>query len=184
MPETYAYLGAWNDWLNKPILDEGWFDEVEARARYESMREHFEVVPYAVFECQSQGPRPGTPWTVRFYSEGDTRFKSTFFDDYGSIYRVIWYALVDERLFKSEITEYTYDYNHDPGRRDEDECVLITNGLFRPDGTGTLRINNKSEPTIQQLSIDQIDVSAHWLDIPEFGHWDQLSNPSFGTPQT
>ena len=141
-------------------------------------------MPYAVFEGQSDEPRPGTPWTLRFYSQGDTRFRSTFFDEHGSVRRVIWYEVLDERLFRSEVTEYTYDYGRDPGRRDEDECVLLTHGLFKPDGTGTLQINDKSAATTQRLSVDQMNVSGQWLDVPAFGDWSRLSDPGSASSST
>lgn len=54
--------------------------------------------------------------------------------------------------------------------------MLLTIGRFEPDGTGTLQIEGKSGPTTQRLSIDQMDVSGQWLDIPAFGDWSRLSD--------
>lgn len=51
---------------------------------------------------------------------------------------------------------------------------------MKPDGTGFLTINDKSRPTVERLSIDQIDVSGNWLDYPAFGDWHVLLDPDFG----
>lgn len=180
----YAYLGAWNSRTKKPIAEEGWITPAEAQTKYDELTGHFEVVPYAVFEGQSRDPRAGTPWTVRFYSAGEWRFRSTFFDDHGSIYREIWYQLIEGRLFKSLVSEFTYPYAPDDGRQNRSGAVVTTNGSFAPDGTGTLEINDKSQSAVERLSIDQIDVSGHWLDVPAFGEWAALADPDFGNQKS
>ena len=179
MPHTYAYLGAWNDWLNKPLLDEGWIEEDEARARYEGLRDHFEVGPTPssrASRMNRDSSPPGRCASTRRGTPASVRPSST---SAGPVRRVVWYELVDGRLFRSEVTEYAYDYAQEHGRRDEDECVLLTIGRFEPDGTGTLWIEDKSVPTSRRLSIDQIDVSGQWLDVPAFGDWSRLSDPRF-----
>lgn len=180
----YAYLGAWNSRTKKPIAEEGWITPAEAQTKYDELTGHFEVVPYSVFEGQSADPRPATPWTVRFHSEGVWRFSSTFFDDHGSIYREISYKLVEERLFKASVVEYGHVYGPGDGRHDRAQSTSLTRGRFAPDGTGTLEINDKSQPTVERLSIDQIDVSGHWLDVPAFGEWAALADPDFGVQKS
>jgi hypothetical protein len=114
------------------------------------------------------------------YASGPVGFHVVFLNPAGSIWRIINYKNEDGRLFKWDVADYRYP--DDAKRYGRDECTMLLTGKFNPDGTGSLTVNDKSKPTIDRLSMDQVDVSGHWLDRPEFGNWAQLVDPELGTP--
>jgi hypothetical protein len=180
MGQSYAYLGRWNYKLNKPILGEEWISEEEARRAYEERTRMFDIVAAEIAQRQTEQPRPTPAWVLTSFADGPTAFNATFVNRVGSIWRIIEYDNQDGRLFKATVLEYTYpDETH---RYRQDECTMLLTGGFNPDGTGSLTVNDKSKPTIDRLSMDQVDVSRHWMDRPEFGNWEHLTDPEFGTP--
>ncbi|MFK3834610.1 hypothetical protein [Microbacterium sp. NPDC087868] len=64
------------------------------------------------------------------------------------------------------------------------DCAKLFHGIMKPDGTGFRTINDKSRPTVDLLSIDQIDVLSNWLGRPAFGDWHVLLDPDFGVLPT
>ena len=38
-----------------------------------------------------------------------------------------------------------------------------------------------SKPTVDRLSMDQVDVSGNWLDLPAIGEWGPLIHPGAGS---
>ena len=175
----YAYLGRWNYKLNKPALGEEWISEDAARQMYEAQQGKFDVVPLAIADGQGGEPRPVPPWVLTAYAKGPLAFRVTFVNPVGSIWRMIDYKDVDGRLFKWVVVDYSYPDTTSRYRLDQN--TMVVDGSFNPDGTGSLTINDKSKPTVDRLSMDQVDISKHWMDRPPFGAWEQLTDPEFGT---
>lgn len=50
---------------------------------------------------------------------------------------------------------------------------------FNPDGTGSLLVDDKSEPITTRFEAVGIDVSGHWTDRPAFDDWANLVNPDY-----
>ncbi|WP_448058443.1 hypothetical protein [Cellulomonas hominis] len=103
-----------------------------------------------------------------------------FFTPAGSVWRLIDYDNVDGRLFQQANVTYTYP---DGTRRYRmGESTILVSARFKPDGSGSIEINDKSQPTVQRTRFKDADFSTFWMDWPAFEDWDQLANPDFGTP--
>lgn len=179
---TYAYLGRWNYSLHKPVLDREWITEDEARAGLEAGIIRCDIVPGYVQGHEHERPRPRTPWVITAFGSGAMGFSVDFLTSGGSIARILEYKNVDGRLFLGSVTDYTYP-DEDRYYR-QSECTKFIYGITKPDGSGFLTINDKSQPTVVRLSIDQVDVSGNWLDRPAFGDWHVLLDPDLGTRLT
>jgi hypothetical protein len=177
MSNDYAYVEQWNDMTNSPIADKEWISEDVARNRYGSRR--FDVVPRFVQDGQDQDPRIPAPWVLTAWGEGVTAFKSVFYTPGGSVGRVTQWKDEGDRIFRWIIVDYAYADDDTPHRLSD--SIMIVRGKFNPDGTGTLTIDDKSKPTVDRLSMDQVDVSGNWLDRPSFGEWEPLIDPGAGS---
>ena len=51
---------------------------------------------------------------------------------------------------------------------------------LEPDGTGYVDLSDKSKATVDRARLTDAPVSGFWLDWPEFGHWEDLTNPDHG----
>lgn len=70
----------------------------------------------------------------------------------GSVWRIVDYKQEDGRLFKGSVYEYT---DPDEAQRYRlKEARLKTHGIFKSDGTGNLLVDDKSQPTVDELSMD------------------------------
>jgi len=179
---TYAYLGRWNYSLHKPVPDESWITEDEARSGLEAGVIRCDIVPAEVYTRRDETPRPSSPWVITAFGGGATGFSVNFLTQHGSIRRIVDYDNVDGRLFMGSVIDYTYP--DDARWYAQYDCTQLFYGILKPDGTGFLTINDKSRPTVERLSIDQIDVSGNWLDYPAFGDWHVLLDPDFGARPT
>lgn len=179
MSSAFAYLGQWNEKTGRPALDQEWLDDAVARAAYEERSRGFDVVPADVRIAVETANTSRTPWVLHSWPGGVAAFRSTFFTPAGSIFRIIDWKDEGDRIFKWSVVEYSYP-DDDKGYR-QDQNIMLVRGNFNTDGTGTLTINDKSKPTVDRLSMDQVDVSGNWLDRPAFGEWGPLIDPDFGT---
>lgn len=176
MSEAYAYLGQWNYSTNAPVPDYGWLSVDEARQRWDEGSKRFDVVRSSVHEAQTAGQAVVPPWVLTCW-EGGQAFTVSFLNAVGSVWRVIEYRREDGRLFKGAVYEYTFP--DETRRYRAKEARLKTHGIFRPDGTGVLTVDDKSQPTVDRLSMDQVDVSANWMPVPDFGDWEQIVDPDY-----
>ena len=170
----YAYLGRWNQIMWQPILDEGWISEHEARAFYEQQSQAFSIVPAESRDAEGKVP---AAWALTAWSEGVAQFEVEFFSPSGSTVRVIDYQDFGDRTFKWIVHDYTYA--DDKRCYSRSDCVLVERAEFNPDGTGSVLVNDSSEPTTTRFEADNIDVSGHWMDRPVFGDWTNLINPNY-----
>ncbi len=178
---TYAYLGRWNYSLQKPVPDESWITEDQARADYASCTVCLDIVSGDTYTVH-EGTRPSPPWVITTFGGVLSGFRVHHLTTQGSVRLDIQYKHFEGRLFLSSVTEYTYPNDDRYYRRYE--CTNIVDGIMKPDGTGFRTINDKSRPTVDLLSIDQIDVLSNWLGRPAFGDWHVLLDPDFGARPT
>ncbi|WP_448058441.1 hypothetical protein [Cellulomonas hominis] len=125
---------------------------------------------------RDENNRPHHRWVMGFHPGVRVRF----FTPAGSLWRLIDYKYIDGRLFQQ--ANVTYTYPDDTHRYDEDESTILVSARFKPDGSGSIEINDKSQPTVQRTRFKDADFSTFWMDWPAFEDWDQLANPDFGTP--
>lgn len=172
----YKYFDKWNQLLNQPILVSpyGWVEESAARHRYEESFEFFCVVNGGA------GDGVVVPEFVLGVSPGEEgpSIRVRFFTPGGAIYRTIDYKTVDGRLFKWIVRERTY-----PDLTSKftlSQATSMVEGTFEPDGYGSVRFSDKSQPTTQFREFRGVPVDSHWMPIPAFGDWQNLTNPDFG----
>ena len=96
----------------------------------------------------------------------------------GSIWREVDYDLRDGRLWRWVTTEYVYPDDERFYRRNR--STRIDTAKLEPDGTGFVDFNDKSKSTVDRARLTDAPVSGFWLDWPEFGHWEDLTNPDYG----
>lgn len=174
MTEGYAYLGQWNSSTASPVPDNGWISAEEARQRFDEGTRRFDVVPASTHDAQGSGGPAVPPWVLTCW-EGGRACTVSFLTAGGSAWRVVEYEEEDGRLFRAVVHEYTFPDQE--GRYRPKEAQLKTRGTFRPDGTGTVTVDDKSSPTVGRLSLDQVDVSGNWMPVPAFGAWELLTDP-------
>ena len=169
----YRYLGRWNYLLDRPIGGQGWIDEAEAQHRYETGGDLFSIVDSRVGDGVA-------PKFVVAASPSRTApgFRATFLNDAKSIVEMIDYKTVNGRLFKWIFVNYQYP--DETTKYQLDQSTMIVEGKTEPNGDGFLTINDKSKPTVGEISFRDIPVDDRWLPVPEFGDWENLTKGSFG----
>ena len=93
--------------------------------------------------------------------------------------KLLAYEGAEERVFFAGVTQYTYPDNDTFYR--QNQSLKHTTISFRPDGYAKEEKVTKhgfGEPSDVELSeFQNVDVSANWFTIPEFGDWTAFFHP-------
>lgn len=176
MTGPILYVTAWNDMTRKPLGGgHRWLEVDEARARYDVSHEHIEVVEAS---RRDHLDRPVPKWTISLTPGIGARVQ--FYTDAGSIWRLIDYDVIDGRLWRWITADYIYP--DDDRRHNFRDATQMVTSEFRPDGTGTIDIDDKSQPEVARARLTDAPVNGFWLDWPTFGDWEHLNDPEYGIP--
>lgn len=160
------YCTRWNDLTRRPIAGYEWIEADRAR-ELRARHEFFDVVDAETIEEGLPRPR----WVIH----SSASFGVDFLDVQGSIWRTVIYRWTDERLWRSTTTDYTYPDGEQ--RWDLPDATLEVEAAVLPDGTGQLIVDDANAGTKSVSEFNVHDVSSRWLDVPEFGDWDTLTDP-------
>ena len=174
MSSDVLYTTRWNDWTRRPIGGHRYLTEPEARQLYNGDSEGLEFVDAAVRDDE------GLPHARWLLGISDAGVRAQFFTPAGSIWRSTDYDLIEGRLWRWITRDYTYP--DDTRRYDQDESTMMIESAFRPDGTGTVDLDDPAKPDVDRAHLEDAPVSGFWMDRPAFGHWDQLADPEYGIP--
>ena len=170
MTGAVRYCTRWNDVTRRPIAGYEWIDDGEALRRFEC-DEFIDVVDSA--DVDDDG-LPLPRWVIGV-SGPRNGARVQFLDKNGSIWRTVDYQVVDGRLFRTRISDKTYP--DDQQRWDLNESTHTADLIVNPDGSGDIETRTRATGERSITEFAGLDVSAHWLDIPEFGDWDALTEP-------
>lgn len=160
------YCTRWNDLTRRPIAGYEWIDADHARG-LRTRHEFFDVVDAETIEDGLPRPR----WVIHTSAS----FGVDFFDVHGSIWRTVVYRWTDERLWRLTTTDYTYPDGEQ--RWDLPDATSEVEASVLPDGTGQLIVDDATAGTKSFSEFNVHDVPSRWLDVPEFGDWDALTDP-------
>src|SRR5690606_8582973 len=168
---TYLYMNQWNPKLLRPMGEESYLEEAEARSRYETGGDAFEVIP----EPDAVSGVPA--WSMRVYT-GDGSFTVQHYNAAGSISRITGFRLYDGRLFHDEVIDYFYP---DQERRYKQfHATAHVTAYIKPDGTSKV-ISTNVEPGKETLEEYRgVPIDSYWAERPVFGEWEKLADPNYG----
>lgn len=176
MDDIVRYTGRWNRLLMKPFAGYDWLDAGEARKLYEQRPGPGVIV---VGGTQSQGPETFIArWVIGFGTSSGVRVQ--FFNEHGTLWRLVDYNGVDGRLWRW-ITE-DYVYSDDARKWAQREALLNVKATVEPDGDGFATTIDKTDPDeprpIRSTTPFQNAARAsYWVDRPTFGDWAALADP-------
>jgi len=78
----------------------------------------------------------------------------------------------EDRLFLFSRVEYTYPDR--PGYMIPPASSIIERVSFKPDGYMRRRLNDKSQPSVEEWEYRDMDLADNWEVVPEFGSWGHL----------
>ncbi|MDN5559166.1 MAG: hypothetical protein L0G23_06985 [Ruaniaceae bacterium] len=169
---AYRYMNQWNSWTLRPIGSKRYLGEAEARERYETGGDAFEVIP-------EPDPVTGIPaWQIRAYT-GDGSFTVWHFNQYGVLTRTVGFRLYDGRLFHDEVLDYFYPEGEDRDRRRSKSSSLITT-YIKPNGTSKVIYSDVIPGQEHVEEYRNVPIDSYWAERPAFGHWETLANPNYG----
>ena len=166
------YCTRWNDLTRRPIAGYEWINERQARDRLER-NEFIDVVESSTIGSDGLvNPR----WVMGIAGlrgvAGGARLE--FHDGQGSIRRAVDYQIIQGRLFRSNVVDFAY--STDQQRWEMGQAIAGVEVTVDPDGTGTVeRWEASGDQELTEFT--GLDVSGHWLEVPEFGDWDALTDP-------
>jgi hypothetical protein len=183
--DQVRFTTRWNAMTSQPIEGHEWISEDQAR-QLVAGNEFVDVVDFTVTDDDGvDRPR----WVIGITSlrgvAGGARVE--FYDVHGTCWRVVDYDLLEGRLWRSSVTDRHYqagipapdDFTSslDTQRWKTDEAIRTERATVNPDGTGVLKIRDRTTGEKSLTNLSGLDVAAHWLDVPVFGDWDALTDP-------
>jgi hypothetical protein len=172
-PDGVLYTLRWNAKRREPVPDSPWLDAEEA-ARLYAARDHFVAVDGARGPDGELRPR----WVLGFGRRG---VRAEFFTPGGgSVEQSTDYDDRDGRLWRWITVRYVYP--DDTRFHREFDSVAMYTAEFEPDGTGYVDFTEKSKDTVDRARMTDAPVSGFWLDWPEFGRWQDLTDRDYGVP--
>ncbi|WP_182113858.1 MULTISPECIES: hypothetical protein [unclassified Actinotalea] len=169
------YTSRWNPLTGRPAMKHRWLPEDEARRAFESGSGIITIVDAAT---RGDGDVPRPRWVIGAGAKGRVRVQ--FFTPGGAVWRQIDYDDIDGRLWRWICI--TYVYPDDQTRYMRLQATRILTEEFRPDGTGRVKDDSKLEPNVDAYTLTNAPVGAFWMDRPDFGNWEGLTNPEYGVP--
>ena len=169
MTTEVRYTTQWNPMTRRPIAGHEWLDQASARALFEAGGD-LNVVDAARTDDDGL-PQPR--WLLGIGSSG--RIRAQFFDEHGSVVRLVDYDRVDGRLWRWVTVDYTYPT--DSERHNLSDVTVETEAAVRPDGHGHLSTENATTGQESRLQFSDGGRDEYWVPVPEFGDWAALSKP-------
>ncbi len=165
------YIERWNFQLRKPVPRTPIFSVDEAVARY-ARHEPVLVVDGTSGDDGSHQPR----WVMGL---GRTGVRMSFLNLPGSVWRLIDYDARDGRLWRWKTVDYTYA--SDDRYYALNAPTQVITSKFEPDGTGYIDFDDKSKEVVDRARFESAPMVANfWMDWPEFGQWNGLTDPDYG----
>jgi hypothetical protein len=171
---AYRYVRQWNQLRMRPMADEPFLDEEEARRRYLERDHGFEVVP----DEPRLGDGVAVPRFVIHAFTKDHSFNAEFRNPAGSVTRIVEWSWTDDRLFRHGVIDYRYPDAENRYNLNKSLSILTT--YLKPDGTSTVIADDRvaREQTVAKFT--DVPTSTYWMDRPEFGDWGPLTDPEYG----
>ncbi|MFK5689098.1 hypothetical protein ACI3EY_05485 [Ornithinimicrobium sp. LYQ92] len=162
----YRYGRDWHGVLRKPIQE---ITEAQARKRFAA------GPSFSVSKVSTADAKVVPEFTLQINPDG-FYLGVAFYDEFGSEVRAYHFAEQPERpeeLFLTGVTVRVYPDGQDRWL-DLHQAAAHTTFTFRPNGWARSRlvVQGQDEARVQEFT--GVDVSAHWVDRPEFGDWDRF----------
>lgn len=174
MNTLVRYTERWNSLLMQPIAGCDWLSEKDARSLYEE-RPGPGVMVVGGTETQAGDFLPR--WVIGFGVGPGVRVQ--FFDEQGTLRRLIDYDGIEDRLWRWITVDYTY--RDGVQRWSQRENIQKVKTSVNPDGTGWITTQEKADPRARPVvTTTEILVpvqDSYWLDRPAFGDWAALAAP-------
>ncbi len=165
------YIERWNHQLRIPVPGSPILSVDEAAARYDR-KEPFVVVDGTRGDDGSHQPQ----WVMGWAHTGA---RMSFLNLHGSVWRLIDYDARDGRLWRWKTVDYTYA--SDDRYYAVNACTQKITSKFDPDGTGYIDFDDKSKEVVDRARFESAPIVANfWMDWPEFGQWNGLTDPDYG----
>ena len=173
MTGPVRYCTRWNDITRRPIDGYEWIDDGEALRRFE--RDEFIDIVDGTYVDDDGLPLPRWVIGVSGLQNGSGGARVQFLDKHRSIWRTVDYDVVQGRLFRTGIADNTYP--DDQQRWGQSQAVSTADLIVNLDGSGDIETRTRATGERSTTELTGLDVSAFWIDIPEFGDWDALTDP-------
>lgn len=160
----YLYGDRWNARTQEPA---GAISESEAHARFKGS------VPeprdwFTVARPEGEGGRYAT---LEVFPRGEF-IRATHLDPAGSATAVFDFGEKDGELFWENVFEYQYP---DDGKFHlRGDALVIEQTRFSRGGTVSISTDIRSLDGVDVREFRDVDVSTHWLPLPDFGEWDEF----------
>ena len=165
----FVYGKEWNEKLRKmsqPISED------EARSRFvNGPRFSVAKLPYE---------DAGVPFYSMEIEPNLSAVNVIFYDEFGSISKLHGFRRIGGQLFQDSSVSYVYADRNRLNRMND--AIILKTVDYDPAGVGRITTDDKSQPTIERVSYDNVDISDNWEAIPEFGNWDSLGRRDRSSP--
>lgn len=166
---NWKYCGQFSYMTQAPMAGDGYFDEAEAKRRYNDpdamltilppVDEATGIVPYFIVVTTAEVPA----FTV---------FEQT---PPGVIEGEVWFAPVaDGRLFARAATIRQFPPADDILVRNNNQALKTVITENREDGTGTLQLHERGSDMVQKADRRDVPVAALYREQPAWGEWHSL----------
>ncbi len=177
MSEDVLYTTRWVATSRRPFPGHQWLSVGDARARWDAGYDAQGLVSVVDAATRDADGTPRPRWVI--FGSSTRRVRVEFFTPGGSVWRSTDYDAIGERLWRW--ISVTYVYPDPDARHLRSQATRTIKEKFRPDGTGTVRFDEK-DGMLHTAKLTDAPVDGFWLDRPPFGDWGDLTNPEYGVP--
>ena len=169
---NYRYMDQWNPRSLRPLGGRPYLSESEARERYERDGNAFDVIPEPASET-------GVPaWHMRVFT-GDGSFKVKHYNKHGATTRVVGFRIREGQLRNDSVIDYFYPDGEEARRGTITSSIITT--YIEPDGTSKIIYSNVIPGQEYTEERRGVPVDSYRASRPEFGQWEELANPNYGS---
>lgn len=170
--DRVLYTTRWNVITRRPHAGHDWVDPTNAERLYESP----EGIIAVDARFRDADGLPAPRWVIGVGTS--RRFRVQFFDSNTTIWRLVDYDWIGQRLWRWITVDYTYD--GPISKKLMSDAVRTREAAVEVDGSGDLTIVEKGDDGPGSRQVTEFSgraSNAYWLDRPKFGDWSALAQP-------